>query len=68
MDKNRLIMLNGEEYVDIATLDEQRRVPIIKIGKPKLSSDNQSGRSGRVKTVRRCPILLQREIKEASNE
>ena len=68
MDKNRLIMLNGEEYVDIATLDEQRRVPIIKIGKPKLSSDNQGGRSGRVKTVHRCPILLQREIREASNE
>jgi len=64
MDKNRLIMLNGAEYVDIATLEEQRRVPIIKIGSVKLSSDNQGGRSGRVKTVYRCPILLQREIKE----
>ncbi len=64
MDKNRLIMLNGAEYVDIATIEEQRRVPIIKIGSVKLSSDNQGGRSGRVKTVYRCPILLQREIKE----
>ena len=64
MDKNRLIMLNGAEYVDVATLDEQRRVPIIKIGSVGLSSDNQGGRSGRVKTIHRCPILLQREIKK----
>ena len=39
MDNNRLITLNGAEYVDIATLDEQRRVPIIKVAKPSLSSD-----------------------------
>tara|TARA_R100001530_G_scaffold108699_1_gene76221 strand:+ start:1557 stop:1754 length:198 start_codon:yes stop_codon:yes gene_type:complete len=64
MDKNRLIMLNGAEYVDIATLEEQRRVPIIKINKPKLSSDKQGGRSSRVKTIHRCPILLEREIKK----
>jgi len=64
MDKNRLIMLNGAEYVDIATLEEQRRVPIIKISKPKLSSDKQGGRSSRVKTIHRCPILLEREIKK----
>lgn len=57
-------MLNGAEYVDVATLDEQRRVPIIKIGSVRLSSDNQGGRSGRVKTIHRCPILLQREIKK----
>ena len=64
MDNNRLIMLNGAEYVDIATLDEQRRVPIIKIGSVKLSSDNQGGRSSRAKTVERCPALVQRMIKE----
>jgi hypothetical protein len=64
MDKNRLIMLNGAEYVDIATLDEQRRVPILDCSKPTLSSDKRGGRSGRVKTIHRCPILLQREIKE----
>ena len=64
MDKNRLIMLNGAEYVDIATLDEQRRVPILDCSKPTLSSDKRGGSSGRVKTVHRCPILLQREIKE----
>ncbi len=68
MDNNRLITLNGAEYVDIATLDEQRRVPIIKVAKPSLSSDKKGGRSGRVKVIRRCPSLLQREIREASNE
>lgn len=64
MDNNRLILLNGAEYVDIATLDEQRRVPILDCSKPKLSSDNQGGRSGRAKTVERCPALVQRMIKE----
>ena len=68
MDNNRLITLNGAEYVDIASLDEQRRVPILDCSKPKLSSDKRGGRSGRVKVIRRCPILLQREIREASNE
>lgn len=64
MDNIKLILLNGAEYVDIASLDEQRRVPILDCSKPTLSSDKRGGRSGRVKTVYRCPSLLQREIKK----
>jgi|TARA_R110002110_G_scaffold182845_4_gene389297 hypothetical protein len=64
MDNNRLILLNGAEYVDIATLADQRGIPLITVHKPSLSSDNQGGRSGRAKTVERCPALVQRMIKE----
>ena len=64
MDNNRLILLNGAEYVDIATLDEQRCVPILDCSKPKLSSDKRGGRSGRAKTVESCPAVVQRMIKE----
>ena len=64
MDKNKLILLNGNEYVDIATLADQRGIPLISVHKPSLSTDNQGGRSRRTSTVLRHPRVVQQMIKE----
>ncbi len=64
MDNSRLVLLNGEAYIDVATLDEQRRIPLLDCRRPKLTTVNSQGRSGRAKSRKIHPVVLSRMIKE----